>query len=120
LLRLAEITSRTQAEALVGLMVKADRRRFPALPPGEFYWFEVLGLPVVDAEDGTHLGSLADIIPTPAHDVYVIRQGDRELLLPAVEEVITEINPQEGWIKARVPDGLGGKAEKESRIENPA
>ncbi len=106
LLQLEEITSRSRAESLVGLEVKADRRRFPTLPPGEYYWFEVLGLPVVDARDGTHLGRLAEIIPTPAHDVYVVRQGEQEMLLPAVAEVITEIDPEEGWIKALVPAGL--------------
>jgi 16S rRNA processing protein RimM len=106
LLHLEGIHSRDQAEALIGLEVKGETDHFPTLPEGEFYWFQVLGLPVLDAADGALLGHLAEIIPTPGHDVYVVRRGEKEMLLPAVEEVITEINLQEGWIKAAPPPGL--------------
>ncbi|MBM4295560.1 MAG: 16S rRNA processing protein RimM [Deltaproteobacteria bacterium] len=106
LLQLQGIATREQAEALVGLEVKAERRRFPRLPEGEYYWFQVLGLQVVNAADGAVLGQLAEIIPTPAHDVYAVRQGSREILLPAVEEVIAEINLEEGFIKVTPLPGL--------------
>jgi 16S rRNA processing protein RimM len=106
ILRLAGIDTRNQAEALVGQTLQGDRRRFPPLPDGEYYWFQVLGLPVVNVTDGALLGRLAEIIPTPAHDVYVVRQGEREVLLPAVEDVIVEINLKEGVIKTEPPEGL--------------
>jgi 16S rRNA processing protein RimM len=100
------VHTRSRAEELAGLQVLGDRRRFPALPPGEYYWFQVLGLPVVNEADGALLGYLDHIIPTPGHDVYVVRQGEREVLLPAVEDVIVEINLEEGVIKASPPLGL--------------
>ena len=103
---LGGVDSRSRAEELAGLAVRGDRRRFPPLPPGEYYWFQVLGLPVVNAADGVLLGYLDHIIPTPGHDVYVVRQGDQEVLLPAVEDVIVEINLEEGVIKASPPLGL--------------
>jgi 16S rRNA processing protein RimM len=106
LLRLAGVQTRNQAEELVGLEVRGEGSRFPALPPGEYYWFQLLGLPVLHAVDGSELGQLAEILPTPGHDVYVVRRGERELLLPAVEEVINEINLEEGWMKVTPPPGL--------------
>jgi len=106
LLYLEGVATRNQAEALTGLELTGATGRFPRLPPGEFYWFQVLGLPVLHAGDGVLLGYLQEIIPTPGHDVYAVRRDDRELLLPAVEEVITEINLQEGWIKVNPPPGL--------------
>jgi 16S rRNA processing protein RimM len=106
ILKMAGLETRNQAEALVGLEVLGDRRRFPPLPEGEYYWFQVMGLPVKNAADGVLLGYLEEIIPTPAHDVYVVRQGDREVLLPAVEDVIVDINLEEGIIKAAPPEGL--------------
>jgi 16S rRNA processing protein RimM len=106
ILKMAGLETRNQAEALVGLEVLGDRRRFPPLPEGEYYWFQVMGLPVKNAADGALLGYLEEIIPTPAHDVYVVRQGDREVLLPAVEDVIVDINLEEGIIKADPPEGL--------------
>lgn len=106
LLQLAGVITRNQAEALAGLAVQGDRRRFPPLPPGEYYWFQVLGLPVINVADGARLGYLDHIIPTPGHDVYVVVEGEREVLLPAVEDVIVEINLEDGVIKASPPEGL--------------
>lgn len=106
LLSLEGIHTRDQAEALVGQEVQGEVDRFPPLPEGEYYWFQVLGLPVLNAADGAPLGHLQEIIPTPGHDVYVVRRGEGELLLPAVEEVVTEINLEEGWIKVAPPPGL--------------
>ncbi|MGB8873876.1 MAG: ribosome maturation factor RimM [Desulfobaccales bacterium] len=106
LLRLAGVETRTQAEQLSGRQVLGDRRRFPPLPPGEYYWFQLLGLPVYDAGDGALLGRLQEILPTPGHDVYVVVQGQQEFLLPAVAEVVVEINLQEGFLKVAPPPGL--------------
>jgi len=106
LLGLEGVETREQAEALVGREVQGEAGRFPALPSGEFYWFQVLGLPVVHAGNGAVLGHLAEIWPTGAHDVYVVRQGNREVLLPAVEEVIQEIDLQAGCLKVWPPEGL--------------
>ena len=106
LLGLAGVETREQAEALVGREVQGEAGRFPELPPGEYYWFQVLGLPVIHADNGAVIGHLAEIWPTGAHDVYVVRQGNREVLLPAVEEVIQEIDLQAGCLKVRPPEGL--------------
>ncbi len=106
LLRLAGVDDRNRAEALAGLEVLGDRRRFPKLPSGEFYWFQLLGLPVYHAGDGSRLGYLRAIMPTPAHDVYVVADGDREILLPAVEDVIVAIDLEQGLIKVAPPEGL--------------
>jgi len=106
LVRLAGIDSREQAESLVGREVQGEAQRFPELPTGEYYWFQVLGLSVVHAGDGTVLGRLEEIWPTGAHDVYVVRQGRREVLLPAVEGVIQEIDLNAGCLKVWPPEGL--------------
>ena len=106
LLYLEGVTERDQAEALAGQEVMAERRRFPALPDGEYYWFELLGLPVYDACSGSLLGELAEIMATAAHDVYLVRRENREALIPAVEGVVVEINLEAGYIKVDPPPGL--------------
>jgi 16S rRNA processing protein RimM len=106
ILYLEGVATRSQAEALTGQAVAGDPRRFPELPPGEYYWFQVLGLPVYEAGDGALLGYLEEVIPTPAHDVYAVRLKKREVLLPAVAEVVLEINLSERFIKVSLPKGL--------------
>lgn len=106
LLTLEGIEARSQAESLVGLEVAGEGERFPPLPDGEYYCFQLLGLLVVDAGNGAVLGVLAEIMPTGAHDIYVVRQGSREVLLPAVPEVIRDIDLAGGRIMVTPPPGL--------------
>ena len=61
---------------------------------------------MINVADGAWLGHLDHIICTPGHDVYVVVEGEREVLLPAVEDVIVEIDLEEGVIKAAPPLGL--------------
>ncbi len=106
LMRLHGVDTREQAELFIGQEVQAEGRRLPPLPEGEYYYFQLEGLAVRHAEEGTALGTLVEIIPTPAHDVYVVEMDGREVLFPAVEEVIVGIDLEEGVIKVLPPPGL--------------
>lgn len=108
-LSLAGVRTRDQAEGLVGKDIWVDPGRLPALPDGEFYWFEVLGLEVYRADTGGYLGRVQDILPTPAHDVYVIRDNDLEYLVPAVAEVILAIDLDQGRLVI-TPHGLAAQS----------
>jgi 16S rRNA processing protein RimM len=106
LLDVEGIATREEAETRRGQEVTADPERFPPLPPGEYYHFQLLGLTVELAETGEVLGELTDILVTPAHDVYVVRRGTREILLPALEEVVLEVNLGAGRMRVQPPPGL--------------
>jgi len=76
------------------------------LPEGVYYRWQILGLAVVELE-GQHLGTVAEILETGANDVYIVRgDGPRELLLPAIESVILEVDLEQGRLLVRVPEGL--------------
>lgn len=78
----------------------------PALPEGRYYKHELIGAIVV-TDDGETLGELREILETGANDVYVVRRdGGKEILLPAIPDVILEINIREKTIKAHLIDGL--------------
>ncbi|MCF8061704.1 MAG: ribosome maturation factor RimM [Deltaproteobacteria bacterium] len=57
----------------------------------EYYWFELIGLEVF-LSGGRRIGTLARILPTGGSDVYVVRSGKKEILIPATREVIEEID----------------------------
>jgi 16S rRNA processing protein RimM len=109
ILSLDGVESREQAEQLVGKDIWIDPGRLPALPVGEYYWFEILGLAVFRADTGGLVGRVKAIMPTPAHDVYVVQEGDAEYLIPAVAAVILDIDPDQGRVVI-APEGLAAQS----------
>lgn len=76
------------------------------LPEGRFFITDIIGLPVVDAETGEELGKLAEVMNMPAHDLYLVKGGSRELMIPAVPTFIKETNLDEGFIRVQMMEGL--------------
>lgn len=77
-----------------------------SLPEGAFFLADIYGLEVRDAATGGVLGKIADVLTLPANNVYVVRGGPRELMIPAVPQFIAETNVDEGFIRVNVMEGL--------------
>jgi len=76
------------------------------LPEGEFYFHDLLGLSVLD-ETGEPLGEVTEIMLTGANDVYVVtNDAGRELLLPAIAEVILDVDLVSKSMKVHLLPGL--------------
>jgi 16S rRNA processing protein RimM len=104
LLELKGHPSRESAERWRNAELRLPADQVPALPPGTYFHWQLLGLSVV-TEDGTVLGQLAEILTTGANDVYLVR-GEREILLPATSEVIRQVDPASGRLVVHVLPGL--------------
>jgi 16S rRNA processing protein RimM len=104
LVTFAGATSREAAAELTNGELLADPAALPDAGPGAVYHFQLVGLEV-RTEEARVLGRLADIIPTGAHSVYVVR-GERELLIPATPEVLRHVDLAAGVITVRLPAGL--------------
>lgn len=104
ILKLRGVASIEQAEALRGQFLSAEREDLSPLPEGDYYWEDLEGLEVLD-EGGAPLGKVKGAFPTGSNDVLVI-QGERELLLPALKEVILQVDPEGGRMVVRLPEGL--------------
>jgi 16S rRNA processing protein RimM len=100
-----EIESREQAEALTGKDLFIDKDRLPGLPSGEYYHFQLIGLSV-ETKEGESLGTLKAVFETGSNDVYVVESGGKELLIPAIEEVVCEVDLLNGKIIVDLPEGL--------------
>ena len=84
-------------------IVVADAKE---LPEGEFYYYELLGLSVMD-ETGASLGEVTEIIQTGANDVYVVaNEAGHEILLPAIAEVILDVDLGHRLMKVHLLEGL--------------
>lgn len=76
------------------------------LPEGAFFLADLMGLEARDAESGEILGKIADVLTLPANNVYVIKGGPRELMIPAVPQFIAETNIEDGYIRVNMIEGL--------------
>ncbi len=105
LLTLKGFDNINQVLPLVGREIYARREQLPELSPGEYYWCDLLGLAVMTLEGAT-LGTIADIIPTGSNDVYVVRDGKKEYLIPALEDVVLRVDLDGGVVTVSPPEGL--------------
>lgn len=96
---LVGLESVERAEAFSGCGVCIAASELTALPEGEFYWRDLIGLRALDAE-GRALGTLAEIVPTAGADVLVVRGDGPDLLLPATEGLIVRLDRERGelWL----------------------
>ena len=105
LMALSGVSDRDAAEKLRGAAIYVDKRRLPALETENYYWFELIGMEVF-TQDGVFLGRLESILPTGSNDVYVVRQADRETLVPALASVVRRVDTDRRRMEVELPDGL--------------
>lgn len=93
--KLKGVDDRAAAEALDGSYFGAPRETLPQPQQDEYYWADLIGLDVVNAQ-GVKLGQVAELLATGANDVLVVRDGEgkamRERLLPFVAQVVSEVD----------------------------
>ena len=106
LVKLESVEDRSQAEALRGEELTVLPEQVEPLPDGIYYHFQILGMQVW-TDDGERLGSVGEIIVTGSNDVYVVRmEGRRDILIPALPDVILGVDLDAGQMKVSLPDGL--------------
>jgi 16S rRNA processing protein RimM len=79
------------AAALRGSTIAVALEDLPAKAPGEFYHYEAIGCEVATT-DGRRLGVIEEVIATGANDVWIVRDGDVEVLVPVIDNVVKSID----------------------------
>ena len=94
------------AETLRGSWLTIPESDLHSLPDGTFYHFQLVDMDVY-TDDGEHLGQIAEIIETPGNDVYIVRKPDeRDLLLPAIKDVVLDVDTEASRMTVRLLPGL--------------
>lgn len=97
-IRLEGIERRDQAEALLGRYLEVEAE---PLPPGSYYWHRIVGVRVFD-ESGRPLGTVAEVFRAGENEVYRVEaEGKADLLLPALREVVRELDVEAGTMTVR-------------------
>lgn len=105
LLKLSGIDDMTSAEKMKNKTLYADRNIFENLPTDTYLVADIVGLTVRDEK--IEYGVVEDVITTGSNDVYAIRtKENKTILIPAIKDVIKEINVKDGYIDIIMPKGL--------------
>ncbi|MHB8881686.1 MAG: ribosome maturation factor RimM [Thermodesulfovibrionales bacterium] len=91
------INTMTEAALYRNALIVAEKEILPSLPAGLYFTADIIGLSVITTA-GEVLGKVEDVFATGSNDVYVVRDRQREILIPAIKEVVKKIDPEEGII----------------------
>lgn len=105
LLKLSGIDDREAAEALRGLYLELPESELAPLAEGQYYRYQLVGLRV-ESTEGETLGRVASVFSTPANDVLVVQGEKGEVLVPAVDEIVKEVDVAGGRIVVEAVPGL--------------
>ncbi len=94
-------------EKYKGMDLLVTRENAVPLEEGEFFIVDLIDLNVIDEFDN-EIGVLVDVMQTGANDVYVIelKESGKELLLPAIDDCVLDINLEEKVMKVHILEGL--------------
>ena len=94
------------AETLRNSYLEVDRENAIDLEEGTYFIADLIGLQVI-TDEGNSLGKLEDIFNTGSNDIYVVKDElGKQILLPAISEVIKDINLEESKIVVHLLEGL--------------
>lgn len=106
IVKLEGVDSREEAERLKGVEVSVKKSSLPQPETGEFYYFQLLGLTVIDIHGNT-LGTVKNVLDNSAQDLLVIKnsQGE-ESLIPLTAKIVTDIDLEGQICRVNLPPGL--------------
>jgi 16S rRNA processing protein RimM len=104
-LKLAGLETRTEAEQLRGAIVFVDADHLVRPPRGSYFVHDIVGM-TVETTGGAAVGKVTDVWKLPANDVFVIAGPEGEILIPAVKEFVTRIDPATRTIRVKLIEGM--------------
>jgi 16S rRNA processing protein RimM len=113
LLRLSGLENLAAVEGLIGASVLMNHADLPELADDQFYWSDLEGMTVVDRQAG-EIGRVVGMFSTPAHDILEIEGSSGEILVPAVEPFLVQLDRDSGCLHVDLPQGLIPDADDDS------
>lgn len=105
ILNLAEVPDMNTAIKLKGCYLELPQNELRPLPAGHYYIFQIVGLAVYEGEQ--LLGKIIDVTKTAANDIYVVETPqETKIYLPAIKDVVKEIDPKAGRMIVQILPGL--------------
>jgi 16S rRNA processing protein RimM len=104
-LTLEGVGDREAAQALFDTPIRVPRSQVMPLPEGRYYHDQIIGLQA-ETSTGEPLGTIVEVLATGSNDVYVARLDERETLIPAIKDVVRQIDIAGGRLIVEPIEGL--------------
>ena len=105
-LGLVGIDDRTAAEKAKGSELFVTEADLPDLPEGEYYVRDLVGMEAV-LEDGSHLGTVTNVIQNTAQDIFEVETDEgKQVLVPKVPAFVLDIDLGSNRVTMRLIEGM--------------
>ena len=105
ILKFKGVNTVEEAEALRSEVIYVPRDIFDDLPEGTYLIADIIGMEM--REGDIVYGNITDCLQTGSNDVYVVeKKGSSPILVPALKDVILEVNVEEKYMVVKLPEGL--------------
>jgi 16S rRNA processing protein RimM len=106
ILKFEGVDSISDAELLRGSEVQIPRGELGAPPEGEYFYDDLIGTKVLDADSGREIGEVEGVLEAGGTLLLEVSSSGGEVLIPFVKHICIEIAPENGVIRVRMPEGL--------------
>lgn len=103
--QIQDIKTVEAASSLTGKEVYLPLELLPKLSGKQFYYHEVKGFTLVDAEHG-ELGPIREIIEYPSQAIIQVFKDGKEILIPILDQVIQKVDRKAKKLYVNAPEGL--------------
>ena len=103
--KLQDVNKMEQALTYIGKAVFLPNDLLPQLDDDEFYYKEIIGFKLVDAEKG-EIGFISDVLEYPTQAVIQVMKDGKEILIPIHDDIIQKVNKKSKTLNIKAPEGL--------------
>lgn len=107
IVKFKEFDDINQIEPFKGMDLRVAATDQQQLAADEYYYHDIIGMKIIDYNNGEELGVVREILSPGANDVWVVaRPGKKDVLLPFIKSVVLKVNVADQQAIVDIPDGL--------------
>ena len=103
--QLQDVKRMEQAVTFIGKAVFLPNELLPQLDDDEFYYNEIIGFKLIDAEKG-EIGAISDVLEYPTQAVIQVMKDKKEILIPIHDDIIQKVDKKAKILNIKAPEGL--------------
>lgn len=100
-----EVKDEASADRIMGALLYLPLTMLPKLSGNKFYFHEVIGFTLLDKVHGD-IGLIKAVNDSSSQVLFEAKKGDKELLIPVTDQIITKVDREAKTIYVSTPEGL--------------